>query len=134
MPLAQAAPGQGAKGQSLPLGWLDWQPLLQALLDDLAAPEWPHRPGAGGRPASGDPNGSDPQSIQTGIQTGIRPVIQHCAARFHLALAAAAAQLAAAAAEGLPPGGPQRRLLPEPPAARSHDFVPSAPGPEPLLG
>jgi hydrogenase maturation protein HypF len=67
-------------GQAPPLGWLDWQPLLSALLDDLAL--------AAGANGSGDTSrGPHPQTIQ------------RCAARFHLGLARAAAELAAGAAE-----------------------------------
>jgi len=67
-------------GQAPPLGWLDWQPLLSALLDDLGL--------AAGANGSGDTScGPPPEAIQ------------RCAARFHLGLARAAAELAAAAAE-----------------------------------
>ena len=73
-------------GQAPPLGWLDWQPLLSALLDDLAL-------AAGAGFATGvsrlgsNSLGAHPQSIQ------------RCAARFHLGLALAAAELAAGAAQ-----------------------------------
>jgi hydrogenase maturation protein HypF len=36
-------PAPAGDGSSLPLGWLDWQPLLEALLDDRAAGEAPSR-------------------------------------------------------------------------------------------
>jgi hydrogenase maturation factor HypF (carbamoyltransferase family)/nitroreductase len=36
-------PAPVADGSPLPLGWLDWQPLLEALLDDRAAGEAPSR-------------------------------------------------------------------------------------------
>ena len=36
-------PVPAGDGRSLPLGWLDWQPLLEALLDDRAAGEAPSR-------------------------------------------------------------------------------------------
>ena len=75
-------------GQTPPLGWLDWQPLLMALLDDLAAAERTAALGTGdSRP------GCDPPERH-------RLAIQRCAARFHLGLATAVAELAAVAAEG----------------------------------
>lgn len=73
-------------GQAPPLGWLDWQPLLSALLDDLAL-------AAGAGSATG-------VSRLGGPSLGAHPgAIQRCAARFHLGLAWAAAELAAGAAE-----------------------------------
>jgi hydrogenase maturation protein HypF len=36
-------PAPAGDGSPLPLGWLDWQPLLEALLDDRAAGEAPSR-------------------------------------------------------------------------------------------
>ena len=73
-------------GQALPLGWLDWQPLLSALLDDLALASGPAS-ATGVSRSGGHSLGGHPQAIQ------------RCAARFHLGLARAAAELAAGAAE-----------------------------------
>jgi hydrogenase maturation protein HypF len=94
-------------GQAPPLGWLDWQPLLMALLDDLALPVDLALPD--------DLALADDLSLADGVApTGVSHLgghigghalgahpaaIQRCAARFHLGLARAAAELAAGAAE-----------------------------------
>ena len=108
--------GHPPAGQAPPLGWLDWQPLLMALLADLAL--------AGDLVLADDlvlakdlaladdlvladdwvlADGSAPTGVSRsgGHPLGTRAeAIQRCAARFHLGLAQAAAELAAAAAQG----------------------------------
>jgi hydrogenase maturation protein HypF len=102
--------GHPPAGQAPPLGWLDWQPLLMALLADLAlAEDWAL---AGDLALADDlvladdwvlADGSAPTGVSRsgGHALGTRAeAIQRCAARFHLGLAQAAAELAAAAAQG----------------------------------